>query len=285
MKNENCKLEKSGKCGEAASKWRPAILPFSISDFHFSISLVLLLLTGAFSSPESLSRANQAFQQANAAYEKSDYAKASDLYRRAIDEGVADSRLFFNYANCLFRQNQLGMAILYYEKARKLDPNDPDIAYNLRFVNAQIQDKVPAPEANFLTRALAYAHGAYSINDGLWIGLSLFSLLGLAAILCLYAGAALRMALYVLMGAAGLAMLALIPSLAFKIKEQETLRYAIVLKPSIEMFSGPGESFQVLTQVHEGTKFEIVETRGDWVSVKLANGKGGFVRLADLGKV
>ena len=54
---------------------------------------------------------------------------------------------------------------------------------------------------------------------------------------------------------------------------------------AIEMFSGPGETFQVLTQVHEGTKFEIVETRGDWVSVKLANGKGGFVRLSDLGKV
>jgi uncharacterized protein YgiM (DUF1202 family) len=70
-----------------------------------------------------------------------------------------------------------------------------------------------------------------------------------------------------------------------KIKDQETLRYAIVLKPAIEMFSGPGETFQVLTQVHEGTKFEIVETRGDWVSVKLANGKGGFVRLSDLGKV
>jgi tetratricopeptide (TPR) repeat protein len=198
---------------------------------------------------------------------------------------VADSRLYFNYANCLFRQNQLGMAILYYEKARKLDPNDPDIAYHLRFVNAQIQDKVPAPEENFLTRALAYAHGSFSINEGLWIELGLFTFLGLAAILCLYAGAAFRMALAVLMVLAGLGMVSLVPSLALKIKDQEILRYAIVLKPAIEMYSGPGENFQVLTQVHEGTKFEIVETRGDWASVKLANGKGGYVRLADLGKV
>jgi len=168
---------------------------------------------------------------------------------------------------------------------RKLDPNDPDIAYNLRFVNAQIQDKVPVPEENVLTRALAFAHASFSINEGLWIGLALFTFLGLAAILCLYAGSGLRMGLGLLMGVAGLALLALIPSLAVKIKDQETLRYAIVLKPAVEMFSGPGENFQVLTQVHEGTKFEIVETRGEWVSVKLANGKGGFVRLADLGKV
>jgi tetratricopeptide (TPR) repeat protein len=249
------------------------------------MSIAFLAAAARAATPEALARAGQAFRQANAAYEKTDYAQAADLYRRAIDEGVADSRLYFNYANCLFRQNQLGMAILYYEKARKLDPNDPDIAYNLRFVNAQIQDKVPAAEENVLTRLLAFAHGSFSINEGLWIELALFSFLGLAAILCMYVGTASRTALGVLMGTAGLAMLSLVPSLAMKIKDQETLRYAIVLKPAIEMFSGPGETFQVLTQVHEGTKFEIVETRGDWVSVKLANGKGGFVRLSDLGKV
>jgi tetratricopeptide (TPR) repeat protein len=253
--------------------------------FGFALLMGFLVANAGAVTPEAMARANQAFHQANAAYEKNDYAQAADLYRRALDEGVADSRLYFDYANCLFRQNQLGMAILYYEKARKLDPNDPDIAYNLRFVNAQIQDKVPAPEENFLTRALAYAHAAFSINESLWIELGLFTFLGLAAILCLYAGAALRTALAVLMVVAGLGMLSLAPSLALKIKDQETLRFAIVLKPSIEMYSGPGENFQVLTQVHEGTRFEIVETRGDWVSVKLANGKGGFVRLADLGKV
>lgn len=250
-----------------------------------ALLLALASLTSASASPEALKRATKDYQQANAAYEKTDFAKAGDLYRRAIDEGVADSRLYFNYANCLFRLNQPGMAILYYEKARKLDPNDEDVAYNLRFVNAQIIDKNPAPESNALTKALSFAHSAFSINEGLWISAGLFSLLFLAAILTLFAGPAFRGALIAAMVLAGLALLALTPSLAFKIKEQETLQYGIVLKPAAEMFSGPGETFQVLTQVHEGTKFEIVETRGDWVSVKLANGKGGFVRLADLGKV
>jgi tetratricopeptide (TPR) repeat protein len=254
--------------------------------FRLVLALVLAVasLTSA-ASPEALKRANVAYRQGNAAYEKTDFANAADLYRRAIDEGVADPRLYYNYGNCLFRQNQPGMAILYYEKARKLDPNDQDIAYNLRFVNAQIIDKNPAEESNALTRAMALAHSAFSINEGLWISVGLFSLVFLAAILALFAGTAFRGALLTLMVLAALALLAMSPSLYFKIKEQESLQYGIVLKPAVEMFSGPGESFQVLTQVHEGTKFEIVETRGDWASVKLANGKGGFVRLADLGKV
>ena len=82
-----------------------------------------------------------------------------------------------------------------------------------------------------------------------------------------------------------LGLAAFSPSLFYKIRQQETEQYGIVLQPSIEMFSGPGENYQVLAKVHEGVKFEIVERRGEWLSVKLANGKGGYVRAAQLGKV
>ena len=82
-----------------------------------------------------------------------------------------------------------------------------------------------------------------------------------------------------------LALLAFSPSLLYKIHQQETEQYGIVLQPTIEMFSGPGETYQVLAKIHEGTRFVIVEQRGEWLSVKLANGKGGFVRANQLGKV
>ena len=250
-----------------------------------SLVFMLTVFSASAATDQALQRATKSYQQANAAYEKADFDKAVDLYRRALDEGAADSRLYFNYANSLYRVNQLGMAILYYEKARKLAPDDEDIAYNLRFLNAKIVDKNPVPETNALTRSLAFFHHSFSINEGLWLTLGLFCLAFLAGILALYAGDAMRSALYAAMVLSALGLLALAPSLYIKIKEQETLQFGIVLKTSAEMFSGPGENFQLLTKVHEGTKFEIVETRGDWASVKLMNGKGGFVRLADLGKV
>jgi tetratricopeptide (TPR) repeat protein len=239
----------------------------------------------AEASEAAASRATRDFQEGNGAYERNDYAKAADLYRKAVDEGIINSRLFYNYANALFRQGQLGLAILYYEKARKLEPTDEDIAYNLRFANAQTVDKNPAPETNILTKVLWSLHTAYSIDQGLWICLGLFSAIFLAAMLAVFSGAGLRGVLFALMGLCVVALLVLGPSLAYKIRQQESVEYGIVLKPAVEMYSGPGENFQVLTKVHEGTKFQIVETRGDWVSVKLLNGKGGYVRYADLGKV
>lgn len=234
---------------------------------------------------DALDRATRHFQMANGAYEKSDYAKAAGLYRQALDEGAVNARLYFNYANSLFRLNQLGMAILYYEKARKLAPNDEDIAFNLRFANAQTVDKNPVPEPNALTKSLWMIHSSYSINQGLWMAMGLFTGLFLLAILALYAGPGLRGVLVAGCVLAALALGALAPSLVYKVKQQETLQYGIVLAPALEMYSGPGDTYQVLTKVHEGTKFEIVEVHGDWASVKLLNGKGGYVRLADLGKV
>jgi len=236
-------------------------------------------------SPEALGRAEAAFRQANGAYERNDYSKAAELYRQAVDQGVADARLYYNYANALFRLDKLGPAILYYEKAHKLAPDDEDVAYNLRFANAQTVDKNPAPEPNLVTKVLWGLHSAFSIDAGLWTALGLFAGLCLLASAAVFAGTALRTVLFSAMGLVGLALFGLAPSLAYKIRQQETLEYGIVLKPALEMYSGPGENFQLLTKVHEGTKFVIVETRGGWASVKLLNGKGGYVRLADLGKV
>jgi tetratricopeptide (TPR) repeat protein len=257
---------------------------------YLSILLGALLLFPSLAitkpaSAEALDRANKAYQQANRAYEKNDYTEALTGYRQAIEEGVADSRLYYNYANCLFRLNQLGMSILYLEKAHKLNPDDEDISFNLRFINAQIVDKNPTPETNALTKFLWFLHTSLSINQALWICFGLFVGIWLTALGILFIGGGTRGLLYTVMVLGALALMTVGPSLFYKIKQQESLQFGIVLKPAVEMFSGPGDSFQVLTKVHEGTKFEIVETRGEWVSVKLLNGKGGFVRLSDLGKV
>jgi tetratricopeptide (TPR) repeat protein len=248
-----------------------------------SLLLAFASLPAAAKGPGD--RATGFFLQGNAAYEKGDFAAAVDAYRKALDEGAVNDRLYFNYANALFRQSQLGMAILYYEKARKLAPNDEDIAFNLRFANAQTVDKNPVPEPDLLTKSLWVFHSAYSINQGMWIALGLFSACFLFGIFAIYAGKGFRGVLVSVIVLCGLGLLVLVPSLVYKIRQQETVRYAIVLTPALEMYSGPGDNYQVLTKVHEGTKFEIVEVRGDWASVKLLNGKGGYVRYADLGKV
>lgn len=248
--------------------------------------LPLLLAALSMASAKSLFIATEYFGDGNAAYEKGDFETAAAAYQKAEDLGIAaDSRLYFNHGNALFRLNRLGPAILHYERARKLAPLDEDIASNLRFAQSRVVDKIPEPEINLLTKLLTFLHNSYSLRMGIWFAFTLFSLVFLFAALAMLSGKFLRGFSILGLVCSLLALLAFSPFLYYKIRQQETENFGIVLEQSVEMLSGPGENYQVLAKVHEGTKFEIVEQRGEWLSVKLSNGKGGYVRANRLGKV
>jgi len=77
----------------------------------------------------------------------------------AADTGVdkepasLSANALYNLGNAYARANQPALAILNYERARLLAPDDPDIAANLRFVRAAANQPSPAPTR--LARAVA----------------------------------------------------------------------------------------------------------------------------------
>ncbi len=250
-----------------------------------SLLVALLFLGVGFVSAKGLTEATDYFRQGNEAYEKGNFEEAVADYDKAGQFGASDARLYFNHANALFRLKQLGSSILYYEKARKIAPLDEDILFNLRFAQAQVADKIPEPESNLLTKVMWSIHAGYSLHAGIWAAFALFVLIFAGFSAALFLTSFLR---WLSAAAAMLSLLALLafsPSLFYKIHQQENEQYGIVLQPVAEMLSGPGSNYQVLARVHEGTRFEIVEQHGEWLSVKLANGKGGYVRANQLGKV
>ncbi len=229
-------------------------------------------------------RAHELFLQGNHTYEAGQYEQAAEAYRRALDEGMVNSRLYFNYANALYRLNRLGLAILHYEKGLKLSPQDTDIRYNLRFANARIVDKPAEPESNALTRFLWGAHTGYSLDQGVLLSLGLFSLVFLFIGLLSWAPS-LKALWSLLAGVCLLSLLVLAPSLAFRIYGAESARHAVVLDSTLNLYSGPGEDYQLLSKIHEGTKVEVADAKETWALIKLPNGLGGYVRIGALGRI
>ncbi len=231
------------------------------------------------------SPAEEYFAEANSYYEKGEFEDASEMYKKAVNEGIENPILYYNYANSLFRTEQLGLSILYYEKALKLAPHDPDILANLKFARAHTVDKNEEPEQNILTKFLWYLHSGYSLNMALWIFLLGFSLIFALLILNLYMGSGVKIFSFSIIGLIALLLIIWSPSVIIRIKSQETARYAIVLSKSLDIYSGPGDNYQALAKVHEGTKFEIETITQDWAKVKLPTGKGGYVLASELGKI
>ena len=224
-------------------------------------------------------------QQGNQFYEEGNFTEARAYYEKALNEGLVNLELYYNYGNTLFRLDKLGEAIIYYEKALKLSPTDEDIKANLKFANAQTIDKYPQPEYNAITRFIWYLHSSYGLNTSLWLILGIFCGIFLMGTLLLFLPPGSKIIIYPLMAILLLCLLIITPSIALRINEQETVRFAVVLSPTLEIYSGPGESYQVLSKVHEGTKFKIEKISGNWAKVKLPNGTGGFVKYTELGKI
>ena len=73
----------------------------------------------------------QLFKEANELYQQNDIAGAQSTFESILAAGINSSELYYNLANCYYKTGAIPNAILYYEKALKLTPNDPDIAFNL----------------------------------------------------------------------------------------------------------------------------------------------------------
>ena len=107
--------------------------------------LILFLFTGVYAQ-----QPKQLFQKANQAYQNQNFQQAIELYQNILGQGYQATEIYYNLGNAFFRLNNLGQAILNYEKALKLNPNDPDIRYNLELANLRVVDRLELPPRFFL---------------------------------------------------------------------------------------------------------------------------------------
>ena len=110
------------------------------------ILLFLLLINPAFSQEAS------SFEQANVYYQNKDYIKAIELYDSSLAQGVESAALYYNLGNAHFKINNIPAAILNFERAKKLIPNDEDILFNLKIANLRIVDKIEPLPGMFYNR-------------------------------------------------------------------------------------------------------------------------------------
>ena len=114
----------------------------------------ILILTVMFSVAVMAQNADERFEQANEAYNEGLYDQALTGYSAIETEGLESSVLFYNMGNTYYKMKDYPHAILYYEKALKLDPSDEDTRVNLEIANLAVVDKInPIPQSFQIGRA------------------------------------------------------------------------------------------------------------------------------------
>ena len=68
--------------------------------------------------------------QADSAYINKDYAQAIEIYESLLKQGES-GEIYYNLGNAYFKHDELGRAILNYERALLLQPGNNDVNANL----------------------------------------------------------------------------------------------------------------------------------------------------------
>jgi len=242
---------------------------------------VFLLFVGIVNCLSSELR-DERFIAANQLYNDSYYDSAFIEYEKIIDSGYFSFELFFNAGNAAYQTKNIGKSILYYEKAKKLDPSNSDVIHNLKLLNRLVLDKNPSAGKS---KAYDRIMSVLSRSPDYWSwGAILMGFLGFA-FLTLYKLSTGRRNKKIGFFLGVFSILLSVFSILLSTVQHnyiQTKRNGIVIDQSVTLKIAPDEESKTAFILHEGTKFELKSQVGDWLEVIYSDGKIGWILVSEV---
>lgn len=223
------------------------------------------------------------WEMGNKAYMDGAYDKAVEEYSAILEGGEYSMELYYNLANAYFKMENIGKAILYYNKALRIAPSQEDVLHNLAIAETRTKDKITAVPEFFLHRWMRVVRNSVSCNAWGALSLLFFALILTFALLFLLASRlGVRKAGFY---GALCSLLLFVATTAFAISSRNdilTEDEAVVMSSAISVKSSPDRSATDLFVLHEGTKLRIVAEFDEWVEVVIADGKKGWTERKNI---
>lgn len=243
-----------------------------------------IILLGWFSGTTVLAgELENLFAKGNDYYLKGNYEETINIFESIVEKGFEGKSLYYNLGNAYFRVGKLGLAILYYEKAKKLAPSDEDINYNLAFADSKIVDKIETLPRFFIFDWWENLLALLSVSG--WTYLSyFFYLLTLISIACYYFARSLKTQRISFYGGIAVLFLLVISTLLLVVNynREVNVRYAVITNQEAVTKFSPDQNSKDAFIVHEGLKVKAEDTLNDWTKIKLIDGKVGWVKNNNL---
>lgn len=238
---------------------------------------ILLTATPLLSQTDSHNSVEELFLQGNEKYEQRQFDSAIVCYATALVGGEESAPLYFNLGNAYFKSGDLGRAILYYLRAKRLESNDEDIINNLEFAQSftsvQMAGVPLNPVADFLDKLV----GPYHFNELAWLA-SLF-FVSFFVLLSIRFGLERRGSLLKTLTVTSV-------SIAIVLSFLTTVKYradflstrAVLIAEECPVRSGPNEQSELELQGAPGLVVDVLAESGDYYNVLFENKRRGWVR-------
>lgn len=250
------------------------------------IMVLFLMLAGGIIVPgvaaeknfDDARKSGRQFLEAVQLYENGLYAAAADKFQTVAESGIENGKLYYNLGNAWFKAGQLGRAVYWYEKARRLIPADPELAFNLEYARSQVKDR--PPEENRVVRAVFFWR--------YWLGQSSLIVLSVVCSGLFFCGLLLKRHFRVPVPAAVLAVVLALgivftATAGFNYYRDHTVTRGVVLPDKISVRAGFSEFSTELFVLHAGSRVTIERQRNDFFRIRFGDDKIGWVQKEVVG--
>ncbi len=220
----------------------------------------------------------QLWEKANAYFTTEEYEKAVSLYEQILQSGEESAKLYFNLGNAYYKAGDVNSAILNYERAKVLAPNDEDIDFNLKIANQFVVTKIEELPKPFFLRWKNSIINKHTADT--WAAISIGTFI-LFLILLGFFVFSRRIAIK--RAAFWIGILAIILSgftFSFANHQKKRIKnrnHAIVFCPRVTVKSSPTRTGTDLFLIYEGLKVEVTDSLNTWTEIKLADGNEGWL--------
>ena len=225
----------------------------------------------------------QLFTEANELYKQKEYAQAAQEYEKIATLGYESAEVYYNLGNCYYKTSQIGLTILNYERAKKIEPDNDDIEFNLKLAGLRVNDRVEVLPQMMLVTWFKNTLASQTANGWGKTALVLLWLALIAGIVFLFANKFLVKRISFFSAVIFLMVSLLFLLIAFRQNTfEKTNKHGVVMVTNTYIKSAPENNAVDLFILREGVTAAILEEAGDWQKIKLADGKVGWIKRNDM---
>jgi tetratricopeptide (TPR) repeat protein len=192
--------------------------------------------------------------------------------------------LYYNLGNAYYRLDNITSAVLSYERALRLKPNDKDIWHNLEMANDKTIDKITPENRMFFLKWYNSLSMMFGMDGWAWCSIVMIALSLLSFLVYLFAerNSMCSMGKY----CSVIFILLFIFSLIFAFRQQDRINSrdeAIISAPSTVVKETPNENGKEKFLLHEGTKVKIIDSgMSEWKEIRIADGRTGWINVSKM---
>lgn len=217
------------------------------------------------------------WRHANKLYQSKQYDSAAATYEKLAAERPANSLLYYNLGNAYFRLNKVGRAVLNYERALQLNPDNKQVKDNLTLAKYRMSSQVRQVDDVFFVQWWDRStHPAYATA---WASLVFFIfLLFVASLLArIMAQGKIMVPVQVSVLLAILWILGLAPAY-FSARKNLQSDKAVVMENDTPLQAAEAKG-KPLSLLPEGTTVKIRQVKDGQAEVVIPDGRTGWVSM------